>query len=48
MSVNTDKGGLGGLGHEQDDLTEEALDLHSPLGIDTSLAKGMDLSLIHI
>ena len=43
MTANTDKGGLGGLGHEQDDLTEEALDLHSPLGVDTSLEKGMDV-----
>ena len=43
MSANNDKGGLGGLGHEQDDLTEEALDLHSALGVDTSLSKGMDV-----
>ena len=43
MTANIDKGGLGGLGHEQDDLTEEALDLRSPLGIDTSLTKGMDV-----
>ena len=43
MSANIDKGGLGGLGHEQDDLTEEALDLHLPLGVDMSLDKGMDV-----
>ena len=43
MTANTDKGGLGGLGHEQDDMTEEALDLHSALGVDTSLVKGMDV-----
>ena len=43
VSANTDKGGIAGLGHEQDDLTEEALDLHASLGVDTSLDKGNDV-----
>ncbi len=39
----TEKGGIGGLGFEQDDLTEQALDLHAPLGVDISLEKGNDV-----
>ena len=39
----TEKGGIGGLAFEQDDLFEEALDLHSPLGQDTSLIDGSDV-----
>ena len=39
----TEKGGIAGLGFEQDDLTEQALDLHAPLGVDISLEKGKDV-----
>ena len=39
----TEKGGIGSLGFEQDDLTEQALDLHEPLGVDISLEKGNDV-----
>ena len=39
----TEKGGIAGLGFEQDDLTEQALDLHAPLGVDISLEKGNDV-----
>ena len=39
----TEKGGIGGLAFEQDDLFEQALDLHSPLGQDTSLMEGSDV-----
>ena len=39
----TEKGGIGGLGFEQDDLTEQALELHAPLGVDISLEKGNDV-----
>ena len=39
----TEKGGIGGLGFEQDDLTEQALDLHAPLGVDISLEKSNDV-----
>ena len=41
----TEKGGIGGLGFEQDDLTEQALDLHVPLGVDISLGKRQRCSL---
>ena len=42
----TEKGGIRGLGFEQDDLTEQALDLHAPLGVDASLEKGNDVSSV--
>ena len=38
-----EKGGIGGLGFEQDDLTEQALDLHAQLGVNISLEKGNDV-----
>ena len=39
----TEKGGIGGLGFEQDDLTEQALNLYAPLWVDISLEKGNDV-----
>ena len=39
----TEKVGIGSLGFEQDDLTEQALDLHALLGVDISLEKGNDV-----
>ena len=37
--MSDNRGGIAGLGFEQDDLIEQALDLHSPLGVDVSLEK---------
>ena len=39
----SEKGGIGGLAAEQDDLVEQALDLHAPLEQDTSLLDGRDV-----
>lgn len=39
----SDKGGIGGLAFEQDDLFEDALDLHAPINQDTSLMEGSDV-----
>ena len=39
----SEKGGIGGLAVEQDDLIEQALDLHAPLGQDTSLLDERDV-----
>ena len=36
----TEKGGIGGLGFQQDDLTEQALDLHAPVVVKTDDRKG--------
>ena len=36
----SEKGGIGDLAFEQDDLFEQALDPHSPLGQDTSQSDG--------
>ena len=41
--MSDNRGGIAGLGFEQDDLMEQALDLHSPLGVDVSLDKGSDV-----
>ena len=41
--MSDNRGGIAGLGFEQDDLIEQALDLHSPLGVDVSLDKGSDV-----
>ena len=39
----TEKGGIGGLAIEQDDFTEQALDLYAPLAQDISLLDGSDV-----
>ena len=41
--MSDNRRGIAGLGFEQDDLIEQALDLHSPLGVDVSLDKGSDV-----
>ena len=41
--MSDNRGGIAGLGFEQDDLIEPALDLHLPLGVDVSLEKVSDV-----